>query len=117
MFWILKIEVSRNDNFHVGQEVEGKYVVCTLNFFSIIYSIDVIHSVKNKNSCRIKKKKKIKNILVTFWVYTDNNNKWLIYPHTFLYIIIILTYRKIYFHLYTIGKKMYYEKSKFSLVA
>ena len=40
--------------------------------------------------------------------YTDNSNKGLIYPYTFLYIIIILTYRKIYFNLYTIGKKNYY---------
>ena len=51
--------------------------------------------------------KKIRKILVTFWGYTVNSNKWLIYLYTFLYIIIILTHRKIYFQLV---KKMYYEK-------
>ena len=54
----------------------------------------------------IKKKK----ILVTFWGYTDNSNKRLIYLSTFLYVIIILTYWKIYFDSYTIDKKMYHEK-------
>ena len=46
--------------------------------------------VKNKNEYGIylKKSKKIKNILVTFWGYIDKSNKWLIYPYTFLYIII-----------------------------
>ena len=47
---------------------------------------------------------------MTFWGYTDNCNKGLIYPYTFLYIIIILTHRKIYFHLYTIGKKKNYDE-------
>ena len=47
---------------------------------------------------------------MSFLGYTDNSNKWLIYPYTFLYIIIILTYRKIYFHSYTIDQKMYYER-------
>ena len=46
-----------------------------------------------------------KKILVTFWGYTDNSNKGLIYPSTFLYVIIILTYWKMYFHVYTMGKK------------
>ena len=46
-----------------------------------------------------KKKKKFSDL----WDYTDNSKKWLIYPYTFLCIIIILTYRKIYFHLYTIS--------------
>ena len=46
----------------------------------------------------------MKKILVTFWGYTDSSNKGPIYPYTFLYIIIILTYRKIYFYLYTTGK-------------
>ena len=40
-----------------------------------------------------------------FLGYTVNSNKGLIYPYTFFYIIIILTYRKIYFNLYTTGKK------------
>ena len=40
-----------------------------------------------------------------FEVYTDNSKKWLIYLYECLYIIIILTYRKIYSYLYTIGKK------------
>ena len=66
-------------------------------------------SVKNKNECGIYKRNKI--ILVTFWGYTDNSKKWLIYPYTFLYIIIIHIYLKIYFYLYNIGKKkIYYEK-------
>ena len=55
--------------------------------------------------------KKIKKILVTFLGYTLNSNDWLIYSYMFLYIIIIFTYRKMYFHLYTIGeKKNYHEK-------
>ena len=47
----------------------------------------------------------IKKILVTFWCYTNNNNKGLKYPNTFLCIVIILIYQKIYFYLYTIGNK------------
>ena len=48
---------------------------------------------------------------MTFLGVTDNSNKGLIYPYPFLYIIIILTYRKIYFYLYTISKKkIHYEK-------
>ena len=34
----------------------------------------------------------MKKIIVTFWGYTDNSKKGLIYSYTFLYIIIILTY-------------------------
>ena len=49
-------------------------------------------------------------ISVTFYGSTDNSNKGLINPYTFLYIIIILTCRKIYFRLYTVGKKKNYEK-------
>ena len=45
-----------------------------------------------------------------FWGYIDNNNKWLIYPYKFLYIIIIFTNRKIRSYLYTIRKKNYYVK-------
>ena len=56
--------------------------------------------------------KKIKKILVTFWGYTVNSNKWLIYPYTFLYIITILTYEKIYVRLYTISKKKLLGKIK-----
>ena len=49
---------------------------------------------------------------MTFWGYTDNSKKELIHLYTFLYVIIMLTYRKIYFHSYTIGKKKTYcEKS------
>ena len=55
---------------------------------------------------------------MTFRGYTDNSNKEPIYPYTFLWIIIILTYGKIYFYLYTIGKKKIIMKnSSFSLVA
>ena len=55
--------------------------------------------------------------LVTFWDCTDNSNNGLIYLYTFLYIIIIVTYQKIYFHLYTTGKKKIIMKnSTFSLV-
>ena len=62
--------------------------------------------------------KKNKKSLVTFWGCTNNSNKGLIYPYTFLYIIIILTYRDIYFYLYTIGNKKFIMKnSTFSLVA
>ena len=57
----------------------------------------VLKNKKNKNSSDILS-------------YTDNSNEGLIYPYTFLYIIIILTYGKIYFKLYTIGKKNDYEK-------
>ena len=53
--------------------------------------------------------KKIEKTLVTFRGYIDKSNKGLTYPYTFSYII-ILTYRKIYFPLYKIGKKNYYEK-------
>ena len=34
VFWILKIEVFRNDNFHAGQEVKENYV--GLLYLSII---------------------------------------------------------------------------------
>ena len=70
----------------------------------------------NKDECVIYKKKNEK-ILVTFWDYTDDSNKGLIYPYTFLYIIIILTYQKTYFRLYTIGKRTFIMKNPtFSLV-
>ena len=49
-------------------------------------------------------------ILVIFWGYTDNSNKGLIYPYTFLYTIIILTYRKIIFIYTQLVKKIYYKK-------
>ena len=62
------------------------------SYFPSVFYIDVIHICKNKNLCGIYKKTK-KN-LVTFWGYTDNSNKELIYPYTLLYIIIFLTYRK-----------------------
>ena len=53
------------------------------------------------NSIFVKKK-----VVMKFWGYTDNSKMWLIYPaYTFSYIIIILIYRKIYFHLSTIDKK------------
>ena len=55
---------------------------------------------------------------MTFWGCTDNSNKGLVYSYIFLYIIIILTHRKIYFYLYTIGeKKCIMKNSTFSLVA
>ena len=47
----------------------------------------------------------MKKIVVPFWGFTDNSNKRLIYSYIFSYIIIILTWRKIYLHLYRIGKK------------
>ena len=54
---------------------------------------------------------------VTFWDYTDNSNKGLIFLYIFLYIVIILTYRKIYSYLYTIRKKKFIMKIlTFSLV-
>ena len=49
---------------------------------------------------------------MTFWDFTDNSNKGLIYPYIFLYLIIILIYRKIYFHLYTIGKENFIMNKK-----
>ena len=54
---------------------------------------------------------------VTFWGCADNSNKELTYPYKFLYIIIILTYRKIYFHLYIIisKEKFIMKNSNFSL--
>ena len=60
-------------------------------------------SVKNKIDWVFIKKKN----LVIFCSYTDNSNNGLTYPYKFLYMIIILTCRKIYFHLYTIGKKKF----------
>ena len=61
---------------------------------------------------------KNKKNLVTFWGYTENSNKGLIYSYTFLYIVIIPIYRKIYFHLYAIGtKKLIMKNSIFSLLA
>ena len=52
----------------------------------------------------------MKKTLVTIRSYPDNSNKGLIYPYTFLYIIIIITYRKIYFHLYTYINKNLIKK-------
>ena len=54
-----------------------------------------------KNECGIYKKINSSDV----WGYTDSSNKEVIYPYTFLYIRIILTYRFIYFYLSTIGKK------------
>ena len=52
-----------------------------------------------------------KKNIVTVWGYTDNSNKWLIYPSTFLYIIIIFTYSRFFFiHTQLVKKKNYYEK-------
>ena len=67
--------------------------------------------VKKKNECGIYKKKLTneKNSSDILRLYYNSNNG-LIYPYTFLYIIITLTYRKIYFYLYTIGKKNVFWK-------
>ena len=52
------------------------------------------------------------------WIEKNNSNKWLIYLYTFLQIIIILIYQKIYFHLYAIGEKKFIMKNPtFSLIA
>ena len=56
----------------------------------------------------IKKKIKKKKIIVTIWGFNGNSNKGLIQPYTFLYIIIILTYWKIYFDLFTINDLQYF---------
>ena len=88
------------------------------SYFPSVLYIDVIHICKKnkKNECGIYKK--MKKILVTFWGYADNSNKGLIYPYTFMYIIIILIYQKNYFHLYTISKKKSIMKNSiFLLVA
>ena len=69
---------------------------------SIIYSRCCLHLQKTKTNVVFIKKKKNS---VTPWAYADNSNKRLIYSYTFLCKIIFLTYRKIYFHLYIIGKK------------
>ena len=68
IFWILNIKVFRNDYFHAGQEVKKNYVVRTLTSFQYNKYIDVIHMCKNKINVVfiIKKKKKLKNILLTF---------------------------------------------------
>ena len=47
---------------------------------------------------------------MTFWDYTDDSNKGLIYPYTFLYIIIILLIEKFIFIDTQLVKKIYYEK-------
>ena len=76
-------------------------------------------SVKIKMNLEcIEKKILIKKILSIFCGYTDNSSKLRIYLYTFLYVIIILTYRKIFFHLYIISKKKFIIKNSiFSPVA
>ena len=71
IFWILKIKVFRNNNFHASQVVKENYVVCTLTFLQ--YNIWMLSiSVKNKNEfgVYIKKKQNEKNssdILRLYW--------------------------------------------------
>ena len=105
------MKVFRNNNFHASQEVKENYVVCILTF---------LHYYIKMWSTSIKKQKWMWNLLKEFkkWknssdisrLYSVNSNEWLIYQYIFFYMIIIFTYRKIYFYLYTVGKKNYYEK-------
>ena len=76
------------------------------SYFSLVFYINFIHIRKKTKMNLVLKRKKI---LVTFLGYTENSNKGRIDLYAFLYLTIILTYRKIYFHEYTIGKKNDYE--------
>ena len=63
IFWILKINAFRNDNFHAGRVVKENYMVSTFTFLQ--YYIKMLSiSVKNKNELRIYFKKYLKKMQI-----------------------------------------------------
>ena len=66
LFWILKIKVFRNDNFHASQVVKENYAVCTLTLLQYyIYMLST--SVKKQKWMGYLWKKNSSDILKLYW--------------------------------------------------